>query len=376
MVKPALRDFPEKHVRRKARKSALGDVGLACFLLCAVVCAFATPAQTQQTPAAADPGATAAAGTQTPGEQLPGTITGTIVDASGGSVAAARVTLTRADPSPNQQTESAADGSFSFANVAAGAFTVTVTATGFAAQTFSGTLRPGEMNVVPPIALALATNVTEVRVVATSPEIAEEQVKIEEKQRVFGVIPNFYVSYIADAAPLNAKQKFELAWKTSIDPVTFGLTAVVAGFQQAEDQFEGYEQGAEGYGKRFGAIYADAVSGTFIGGAVLPSLLKQDPRYFYKGTGSVKSRVLYALANAVICKGDNKKWQPNYSSIGGSLAAGGLANLYYPGENRGVALTFENALITIGESAAGNLFEEFLSRRLTSNILKHTPAKS
>ena len=298
------------------------------------------------------------------------------MDASGGSVAAARVTLTRADPSPNQQTESAADGSFSFANVAAGAFTVTVTATGFAAQTFSGTLRPGEMNVVPPIALALATNVTEVRVVATSPEIAEEQVKIEEKQRVFGVIPNFYVSYIADAAPLNAKQKFELAWKTSIDPVTFGLTAAVAGFQQAEDQFEGYDQGAEGYGKRFGAIYADAVSGTFIGGAVLPTLLKQDPRYFYKGTGTVKSRVLYAIANAVICKGDNKKWQPNYSSIGGSLAAGGLANLYYPGENRGVALTFENALITIGESAAGNLFEEFLSRRLTSNILKHTPAKS
>src|SRR5215469_61965 len=106
MVKFAVRDFPEKQVRRKARKSALGCVGLACFLLCAVICAFATPAQTQQTPAAADPGATAAAGTQTPGEQLYGTITGTIVDASGGSVAAARVTLTRADPSPNQQTES------------------------------------------------------------------------------------------------------------------------------------------------------------------------------------------------------------------------------------------------------------------------------
>ena len=61
--------------------------------------------------------------------------------------------------------------------------------------------------------------------------------------------------------------------------------------------------------------YADLVSGTFIGGAILPSLFKQDPRYFYKGTGSRKSRFFYAIANSVICKGDNGRWQPNYSNI-------------------------------------------------------------
>jgi len=180
------------------------------------------------------------------------------------------------------------------------------------------------------------------------------------------VIPNFYVSYVPDAVPLNTKQKFELAWKTTIDPVSFVLVGAIAGIQQANNSFSGYGQGAQGYGKRYGASFADFTIGTFIGGAVLPSLLKQDPRYFYKGTGTRRSRALYALANAVICKGDNKKWQPNYSSMLGSLAAGGISNLYYPAKDRnGARLTFENALIGIGASAGANLIEEFLVPKFT-----------
>ncbi len=160
----------------------------------------------------------------------------------------------------------------------------------------------------------------QVQVVAAGTEVAEEQIKLQEKQRVLGIVPNFYVIYVHDAFPLNSKQKFELAWKTTIDPVTLVLTAATAGIEQAQNDFSGYGQGAQGYGKRFGAAYADAVIGTFIGSAILPSLLKQDPRYFYKGTGSTRSRILYAIANSVICKGDNGRWQPNYSSIFGSLA--------------------------------------------------------
>ena len=123
--------------------------------------------------------------------------------------------------------------------------------------------------------------------VGVSPvEVAEEQLKVEEKQRVLGVIPNFYVSYIPNPVPLTYKQKFKLAWKTTVDPVTILLNGAFAGVEQAQNHFRGYGQGAEGYGKRFGASYADTVTSTFIGGAILPSLLKQDPRYFYKGTGS------------------------------------------------------------------------------------------
>jgi hypothetical protein len=114
------------------------------------------------------------------------------------------------------------------------------------------------------------------------------------------------------------------------------------------------------------AAYGDALIGTMIGGAILPSLLRQDPRYFYKGTGSTRSRILYALANAVVCKGDNGHWQADYSGILGALAAGGISNLYYPaGSRNGAELTFENTLIGLGGSAVGNLFQEFLVRKLT-----------
>jgi len=266
---------------------------------------------------------------------------------------------------------SSENGQFFFANIPPGPFQLTIAATGFKTQAYSGTLHAGENCVVPQIGLVLATETTQVRV---GPQIAEEQVKEEEKQRVLGVIPNFYVSYIPNPVPLAPKQKFELAWRTSIDPVTFVLTGAIAGVQQAENDFSGYGQGAQGYGKRYGASYADVVIGTFVGSAILPSLLKQDPRYFYKGTGSVRSRALYAIAQAVICKGDNGHWQPNYSGILGSLAAGGISNLYYPSSDRnGAALTFENTAIGIGEAAAANLFQEFVVRKFTPSVTKHPP---
>ena len=214
------------------------------------------------------------------------------------------------------------------------------------------------------------------QVVVPRAEVAEEQIKEQEKQRVLGLIPNFFVSYVPSAAPLTSKQKFELAWRSTIDPVTLVLTGVIAGGQQANNTFSGYGQGAQGYGKRYGANYADLVTHTFIGSAILPSLLKQDPRYFVKGTGSVRSRILYAIANSVICKGDNGRWQANYSDILGSLAAGGISNLYYPPQDRsGAALTFENAAIGIGTTAVANLLQEFLIRKLTPHSRNHDPAK-
>src|SRR5690349_6530546 len=141
----------------------------------------------------------------------------------------------------------------------------------------------------------------------------EAEIKDEEKQRVLGVIPNFYVTYNHAAVPLHPRQKFELAWKLTIDPVNFGVTAAIAGIQQAANAFSGYGQGAQGYGKRLGAAYADSITSTFIGGAILPSLLKQDPRYFYKGSGSRHRRLLYAIANSDICNGDNGHGQANCS---------------------------------------------------------------
>jgi len=237
------------------------------------------------------------------------------VDPNGTAVAGARVKLTRQGESTNPEAQAGEDGQYSFAGIAPGLFQLSITAEGFAAKTSAGDLHSGENLVVPSITLALTTEVTEVRVELSPIEVAQEQMKDEEKQRVLGFIPNFYVSYVPNAAPLNTRQKFELAWKSTVDPVTFGITGAIAGIQQANNQFSGYGQGAQGYAKRYGASYADIVTNTFIGGAILPSLFKQDPRYFYRGTGSKRSRVFYAIANSVICKGDNGHWQANYSAI-------------------------------------------------------------
>jgi hypothetical protein len=314
--------------------------------------------------------------TQPAPDPAPGSISGTVVDQSGAVVTGAQVTLSTGEAqSSSQQVLTGDNGQFSFANVAPGAFHLAITSPGFAPQTSSGTLAPGEVRFVPQIALTVAENVTDVQVALTRTQVAQEQIKDEEKQRVLGVIPNFYVTYDPHPVALTPKQKFELAWKTTIDPVTFAIVGGIAGVQQAENTFSGYGQGSEGYAKRYGASYADLAIGTFIGSAILPSLLKQDPRYFYKGTGSKRSRILYAIANSVICKGDNGRWQANYSNILGNLAAGGISNLYYPAQNRnGAALTFENAAIGVGATAAANLVEEFLMRKLTPNIPKHDQA--
>jgi hypothetical protein len=312
---------------------------------------------------------------EAPAQPHSGCIIGTVVDQSGAVVAGAKIKVTE-DQSPSLEELSGEDGEFSFPNIAPGTFQLTVTSAGFEPQTLSGVVHAGETDIVPKIALAVATNVTEVQVGFPRVEVAEEQIKVEEKQRVLGAIPNFYVSYVSDAAPLSTKQKFKLAARTVVDPFTLVVVAGTAGVQQAQNHFNGYGQGTEGYAKRFGAGYADTVSGTFIAGAILPSLLKQDPRYFYKGTGSVSSRFLYAIATSVICKGDNGRWQPGYSNILGSLAAGGISNLYYPANDRdGAELTFENAGVGIGASAVSNVLQEFLIKKLTPKASKRDSGK-
>jgi hypothetical protein len=295
-----------------------------------------------------------------------------IVTGEDGSVyQGVHVTLSPDFPSASAMKTAVTDsnGSFQFTNVAPGAFQLTFSSEGFATHVVPGLLHPGENFETPAIVLSFATATTEVRVTASQVEIAEEQMKDEEKQRVFGAIPNFYVVYAPNAAPLDTKQKFHLAWKSSIDPMTFLITGGIAGYEQAANSFSGYGQGAQGYGKRYAANYADNFIGTMIGGAILPSILKQDPRYFYKGTGTIRSRILYAIATSVVCKSDSGRWQPNYSGILGSLAAGGISNLYYPASNReGVTLTFQEAGLGILGGAAQNLFQEFLVRRLTPKV--------
>jgi hypothetical protein len=179
-------------------------------------------------------------------------------------------------------------------------------------------------------------------------------------------VPNFYVVYYKNPAPLTAKQKFHLAWRSTIDPVSFLGSGFIAGVEQATDSFQGYGQGAAGYGKRYGASFADGAISTFLGGAILPALFHQDPRYYYQGTGSTMSRVKHAIASVVVTHGDNGKRQFNYSNIIGNFASAGISNAYYPASDRnGAGLTLSNAAIGTAFGAFAGIMQEFVVPKLT-----------
>jgi len=295
-----------------------------------------------------------------------GSIVGTVTDIRDDVVPEATVVLQGPAASDRRSVTANDNGFFSFSDVKPGVpYHVTASAKGFADWASPAiTIAPGQYMEMTGINLNLAVAVTTVTASVNQVEIATEQVAMAEKQRVLGIIPNFYVVYDKNPAPLTTKLKFKLATRTMTDPVTILGSAFVASIDQAGDTPD-YGQGWDAYAKRFGANYANGLTDIFIGGAILPSLLHQDPRYFYKGTGTNKSRVMYALLNPFRTKGDNGKWQPNYSGLGGYLASGAISNAYYPESNRGVGQVFSTFGIDIAADMANGLIQEFLLRKLT-----------
>jgi hypothetical protein len=298
-------------------------------------------------------------------EPQTGTIVGTVIDVNNGTIPGATVVLEDASPDDSKRVEANDEGFFQFDQIKSGIpYHITISARGFANWTSPEViLTPGQYLELKSIRLQIAVAVTTVNALTTE-ELARQQVQIEEKQRVLGFIPNFYVVYDHNAVPLTSKLKFRLAFKTSTDPITILGSAFIAGIDQA-GRSPDYGEGWAGYGQRFGANYANGLTDIMIGGAILPSVLHQDPRYFYQGTGTTKSRTLHALSNPFICKGDNGHWQPNFSALGGYLASGAISNAYYPDSNRGAGLVFSTTAIDIAADMANAVIQEFLLRRLT-----------
>jgi hypothetical protein len=251
---------------------------------------------------------------------------------------------------------------------------IKVTAHGFSSWKIENIdLHAGEEKTLTTVELGVEAIDTSVNAIF-SEDLAEREITAEEHQRILGVLPNFYVSYLPHAQPLTRRQKFKLALVISRDPLTFMTTGITAGIEQAQGDFAGYGLGFSGYAQRYAASYGDRLSATFIGSAILPSLLHQDPRYFYNGHGSVLHRALYAVSTVVICKGDNGRWQPNYSNVFGNLASGGISSLYYPNSARhDIQTSVDNIFIGIGEGSIGTLFQEFLLRRFTHGTPPQTP---
>jgi Carboxypeptidase regulatory-like domain len=300
------------------------------------------------------------------------TVSGVVLDTSGAAIPGAQVSLTHRDGTQVRAMVSGGSGEFSFTKLPVGSYLVVINANGFA------TFTSGEFDLavqqtyeVSKISLSVAAADTEVTVRPTE-VIAAEQIRAEEKQRLLGVIPNFYVSYVKDAAPLTTKQKFSLATHDTLDWTSWIGISATAGIEQANNSFAGYGQGAAGYGKRWAAQFGDGRTSDYLSHAVFASLFHQDPRYFYQGTGTKKSRLIHAVSSSFIARSDSGKTMPNYSYLLGAMSSGALSNAYYPHADRGLSLVFVNSFIGIAGRSGGAVLQEFLGKRLT----KHSTASA
>ncbi len=294
-----------------------------------------------------------------------GCIGGTVVDTSGDPIPGATIVL-QGPPGDRLTTVTKDDGTFAFNEAPAPvAYQIAVTAEGFADWSSSITVEPGQDKTLPEVKLRILAVQRAVTVNYSSKEVAAQQLKAEEQQRIFRFIPNLYVTYEPHPEPLSTKMKFHLAYKDLTQPAFFVRVAGWAAVQQAAGSPH-WPQDAQGYGKRLGAGLADATTEDLVGNAILPSLLHQDPRYFYQGSGTKKSRAVHAVLAAFICKGDNGAWQPNYSTWGGSLIASSVSMAYYPSSDRDAAHVFKNFEIGMGLHVAGGLAQEFILSKFTS----------
>ena len=297
------------------------------------------------------------------------TLTGTVFDTNHDVLQGATISLAGSS-GLSRTVESGNDGQFAFSSLPPDVYKLTASAPGMTSFTASEvSLRAGETRIVPPITLAVSGVITSVNVTSSPEQVSEQQMHIALQQRVGRVIPNFYSTYDWNAPPMLAKQKVQLSLRSIFDPVAMLSVAGLAGAEQYKNIFPAYGSGIEGYGKRYGAAFANHASSIFLGRAVYPAIFHQDPRYFYRGKGSIRSRAFYAIAAAVVARADNGHWQPNYSRVLGNFSAAAISNAYYPAADRGASLMLLNGLASTGADAAANLIREFLLKRITSHVL-------
>ena len=310
-------------------------------------------------------------------EPQPATIVGTAVDVNGGPVPGAQVDMQGPSPTDHKRVSTNQNGFFEIARIEPhGIYHVTISSKGFADWTSPEiSLKPGQFLELTGIRLQIAHAVTTVHATASTEEIATEQVDVALNQRVFGFIPNFFVTYDKNPVPLTPKLKFRLSLRAATDPVTFAGAAAVAGMNQAGGKYD-WPLDTKGYFQRFGASYTNTFTDIVIGGGLLASILHQDPRYFYQGTGSTKSRVLHAISNPFVARGDNGHRQPNYSNLGGVFISGAIANAYFPESNRGIGLVFNAAAVDLGAGVVNSLLQEFVLRGLTHSSKKQNSSEA
>jgi hypothetical protein len=303
-------------------------------------------------------------GVQSAPAQEAGVIQGKVTDSSGAPIFGAVVTV---EGGGSRTTVTNIEGAFQISILPRGNFNVKISASGMSDWT-AESVAVSAADTKPLLAvMQVAPTVTSVTVGLSPKELAEEQVKRETQQRVAGIIPNYFVAYDNHAAPLSPRQKFNLSFKTLIDPATFAAAGITSGIQQIRNSYYQFGQGSEGYSQRFGAAYGTTATNLVFTSVLAASVLHQDPRYFYSGKGTKKQRAWYAIESSFRAKGDNGKWQPPYSSVLGTVVAAELSQLYYPGFRTQYTLLGRGLMFHLGGLIGLNLAQEFFLKKFTSH---------
>jgi hypothetical protein len=197
-----------------------------------------------------------------------------------------------------------------------------------------------------------------------------------EDKRILGIIPNYRTSpSLTDYKPIPVREKFVVASQDSFDRGTVILAAAFAGQGQLTNANRSFGQGAAGYGRYFGTSYADFVIGNYMTDAIYPVILHQDPRYFRRGSGSVWSRLGYAIGQTFWTHSDSGHMQFNYSEILGNSTAVAISNAYYQ-DNRDAASAVGKLGTQIGVDLAANVLKEFSSDLNRKFFRKHRDGQS
>lgn len=307
-----------------------------------------------------------------------GSIQGIVKDSSGAPIFGAVVAIQGPDLN-RKMTATDVEGTFKISSLVPGNYSVRISAAGLSdwtAENVSPAASP-EPHLLLAV-LEVAPEVTTVTVGVSENDVAQAQLSQELKQRVLRVIPNYYVSFEKNPAPLSTKQKFHLGLRTLVDPATIAASGITAGIQQSMNSYHQWGQGSQAYGKRFAAAYGTVATNLIITSALAESAFHQDPRYFYNGEGTKAQRAWYAVKSAFRTKGDNGKWQPPYAGVSGAIAAAEISQLYYPGSRTQYTLLGRTLMFHFAGLVALNLSEEFLLKKLTHHapevpLAKETP---
>ena len=162
----------------------------------------------------------------------------------------------------------------------------------------------------------------------------DQNVAPVSKDRLFYTLPNFLsVENAANIPTMTTGEKFKVIARSSFDPVEFVWYGVISAVGQAENSESAYGQGWGAYGKRYATNLADGTVEGFMTSAILPSALKQDPRYYVLGQGGFWHRTSYALSRLIITRSDSGSSQFNASEIFGSASAAAISTYGYHPEN-------------------------------------------